>query len=106
MTYQMMNMIGKLTCCLTHAVNGVHCVLQQTSKIESELYDSSYEDRLPILADLVLYYCRHATRPALMQLYQAEVRPGFSFLSLSFTLTYTHTLHISYTQPPCYKCVC
>ncbi|XP_013986368.1 phosphoinositide 3-kinase regulatory subunit 5 isoform X1 [Salmo salar] len=46
---------------------------QQTSKIESELYDSSYEDRLPILADLVLYYCRHATRPALMQLYQAEM---------------------------------
>ncbi|XP_038874040.1 phosphoinositide 3-kinase regulatory subunit 5-like [Salvelinus namaycush] len=48
-------------------------VCQQTSKIESELYDSSYEDRLPILADLVLYYCRHATRPALMQLYQAEM---------------------------------
>uniref|UniRef100_A0A8C8FX01 Phosphoinositide 3-kinase regulatory subunit 5 n=1 Tax=Oncorhynchus tshawytscha TaxID=74940 RepID=A0A8C8FX01_ONCTS len=48
-------------------------VCQQTSKMESELYDSSYEDRLPILADLVLYYCRHATRPALMQLYQAEM---------------------------------
>uniref|UniRef100_A0A4W5MQS9 Phosphoinositide 3-kinase regulatory subunit 5 n=1 Tax=Hucho hucho TaxID=62062 RepID=A0A4W5MQS9_9TELE len=48
-------------------------VCQQTSKIESELYDSSYEDRLPILADLVLYYCRHATKPALMQLYQAEM---------------------------------
>uniref|UniRef100_A0A8C7SQ96 Phosphoinositide 3-kinase regulatory subunit 5 n=1 Tax=Oncorhynchus mykiss TaxID=8022 RepID=A0A8C7SQ96_ONCMY len=48
-------------------------VCQQTSKIESDLYDSSYEDRLPILADLVLYYCRHATRPALMQLYQAEM---------------------------------
>ncbi|XP_029480442.2 phosphoinositide 3-kinase regulatory subunit 5-like [Oncorhynchus nerka] len=48
-------------------------VCQQTSKIESDLYDSSYEDRLPILADLVLYYCRHAARPALMQLYQAEM---------------------------------
>lgn len=49
-------------------------LLQQTSKTESESYDSSYEQRLPILADLVLYYCRYAGRPALIQLYQAEVR--------------------------------
>ncbi|XP_060918286.1 phosphoinositide 3-kinase regulatory subunit 5 isoform X1 [Labrus mixtus] len=48
-------------------------VCQQTSKTESESYDSSYEQRLPILADLVLYYCRNATRPALIQLYQAEL---------------------------------
>ncbi|XP_068506785.1 phosphoinositide 3-kinase regulatory subunit 5 isoform X1 [Syngnathus scovelli] len=48
-------------------------VCQQTSKTESESYDSSYEHRLPILADLVLYYCRYATRPALIQLYQAEL---------------------------------
>ncbi|XP_076027258.1 phosphoinositide 3-kinase regulatory subunit 5 isoform X2 [Genypterus blacodes] len=48
-------------------------VCQQTSKTESESYDSSYEQRLPILADLVLYYCRYATRPALIQLYQAEL---------------------------------
>ncbi|KAA8594989.1 hypothetical protein FQN60_012124 [Etheostoma spectabile] len=46
---------------------------QQTSKTESESYDSSYEHRLPILADLVLYYCRYAARPALIQLYQAEL---------------------------------
>ena len=80
--------------------------------MESELYDSSYEDRLPILADLVLYYCRHATRPALMQLYQAEVRPGFLFvsfslslclsLSLSFSLSHSHThrhTHTHHTSP-------
>ncbi|XP_044046583.1 phosphoinositide 3-kinase regulatory subunit 5 isoform X2 [Siniperca chuatsi] len=48
-------------------------VCQQTSKTESESYDSSYEQRLPILADLVLYYCRYAARPALIQLYQAEM---------------------------------
>ncbi|KAM4604167.1 phosphoinositide 3-kinase regulatory subunit 5 [Polymixia lowei] len=48
-------------------------VCQQTSKTESESYDGSYEERLPILAELVLYYCRYATRPALIQLYQAEL---------------------------------
>ncbi|XP_038126432.1 phosphoinositide 3-kinase regulatory subunit 5 isoform X2 [Cyprinodon tularosa] len=48
-------------------------VCQQTSKTESASYDSSYEQRLPILADLVLYYCRYAARPALIQLYQAEL---------------------------------
>uniref|UniRef100_A0A3B4GEQ9 Phosphoinositide 3-kinase regulatory subunit 5 n=1 Tax=Pundamilia nyererei TaxID=303518 RepID=A0A3B4GEQ9_9CICH len=48
-------------------------VCQQTSKTESESYDSSYEQRLPILADLVLYYCRYAARPTLIQLYQAEL---------------------------------
>lgn len=54
--------------------------LQQTSKTESESYDDSYEQRLPILADLVLYYCRHAAGPTLIQLYQAEVRPISMFL--------------------------
>uniref|UniRef100_A0AAQ4R8T3 Phosphoinositide 3-kinase regulatory subunit 5 n=1 Tax=Gasterosteus aculeatus aculeatus TaxID=481459 RepID=A0AAQ4R8T3_GASAC len=48
-------------------------VCQQTSKTESESYDGSNEQRLPILADLVLYYCRYAARPALIQLYQAEL---------------------------------
>ncbi|CAB1415202.1 unnamed protein product [Pleuronectes platessa] len=48
-------------------------VCQQTSKTESESYDGSYEQRLPIMADLLLYYCRYATRPALIQLYQAEL---------------------------------
>uniref|UniRef100_A0A8C6SXV8 Phosphoinositide 3-kinase regulatory subunit 5 n=1 Tax=Neogobius melanostomus TaxID=47308 RepID=A0A8C6SXV8_9GOBI len=48
-------------------------VCQQTSKTESDSYDSSYEQRLPILADLVLYYCRYASKPTLIQLYQAEL---------------------------------
>ncbi|KAJ0032951.1 hypothetical protein NQD34_000058 [Periophthalmus magnuspinnatus] len=48
-------------------------VCQQTSKTESDSYDSSYEQRLPILADLVLYYCRYAARATLIQLYQAEL---------------------------------
>ncbi|XP_067426475.1 phosphoinositide 3-kinase regulatory subunit 5-like [Thunnus thynnus] len=30
-------------------------------------------DRLPLLADLVLYYCRNADQPVLVQLYQAEL---------------------------------
>uniref|UniRef100_A0A4W6F1P8 Phosphoinositide 3-kinase regulatory subunit 5 n=1 Tax=Lates calcarifer TaxID=8187 RepID=A0A4W6F1P8_LATCA len=30
-------------------------------------------ERLPLLADLVLYYCRHADQPVLVQLYQAEL---------------------------------
>ncbi|XP_063057943.1 phosphoinositide 3-kinase regulatory subunit 5 [Engraulis encrasicolus] len=51
----------------------VSVVCQQTSKIDSESYDDSLEERLPILADLVLYYCRQAARPALIQLYQAEL---------------------------------
>ncbi|XP_008283822.1 phosphoinositide 3-kinase regulatory subunit 5-like [Stegastes partitus] len=34
---------------------------------------SSSTERLPLLADLVLYYCRHADQPVLVQLYQAEL---------------------------------
>ncbi|XP_023287372.1 phosphoinositide 3-kinase regulatory subunit 5-like isoform X1 [Seriola lalandi dorsalis] len=30
-------------------------------------------ERLPLLADMVLYYCRHADQPVLVQLYQAEL---------------------------------
>uniref|UniRef100_A0A7N6A8R5 Phosphoinositide 3-kinase regulatory subunit 5 n=1 Tax=Anabas testudineus TaxID=64144 RepID=A0A7N6A8R5_ANATE len=30
-------------------------------------------ERVPLLADLVLYYCRHADQPVLVQLYQAEL---------------------------------
>lgn len=59
--------------------------LQQTSKTESDSYDGSYEQRLPILADLVLYYCRYAARPALIQLYQAEVRHTYG-------ANHTHTM--------------
>ncbi|RVE76481.1 hypothetical protein OJAV_G00008580 [Oryzias javanicus] len=51
----------------------INVVCKQTSKTESKSYDSSYEQRLPILADLVLYYCRYAARKTLIQLYQAEL---------------------------------
>uniref|UniRef100_A0A673N2I6 Phosphoinositide 3-kinase regulatory subunit 5 n=1 Tax=Sinocyclocheilus rhinocerous TaxID=307959 RepID=A0A673N2I6_9TELE len=56
----------------------VNVVCQQTSKIDSDLSEGAGEGRLPIFADLVLYYCRHAARPALIQLYQAEVTRLFS----------------------------
>ncbi|XP_033894152.3 phosphoinositide 3-kinase regulatory subunit 5-like [Acipenser ruthenus] len=49
---------------------GVLC--QQASKIETDSFNNS-KQRLPILADMVLYYCRHATHTALVQLYQAEL---------------------------------
>ncbi|XP_051567403.1 phosphoinositide 3-kinase regulatory subunit 5-like isoform X2 [Myxocyprinus asiaticus] len=51
----------------------VNVVCQQTSKIESDLCEGTGEERLPIFADLVLYYCRHAACSALIQLYQAEL---------------------------------
>ncbi|XP_024145474.1 phosphoinositide 3-kinase regulatory subunit 5 [Oryzias melastigma] len=51
----------------------INVVCKQTSKTESKSYDGSYEQRLPILADLVLYYCRYAARKTLIQLYQAEL---------------------------------
>lgn len=34
---------------------------------------SGNAERLPLLTDLVLYYCRYADQPVLVQLYQAEV---------------------------------
>lgn len=36
--------------------------------------------RLPLLTDLVLYYCRHADQPVLLQLYQAEVTHKYTHL--------------------------
>ncbi|XP_064423693.1 phosphoinositide 3-kinase regulatory subunit 5 [Latimeria chalumnae] len=49
---------------------GVIC--EQSVKTESEAAEGSKE-RLPILADMVLYYCRFASHPVLLQLYQAEL---------------------------------
>ncbi|XP_053084806.1 phosphoinositide 3-kinase regulatory subunit 5 isoform X3 [Pangasianodon hypophthalmus] len=48
-------------------------VVCQTSKSDSESVEDSVEECLPIMADLLLYYCRNAARPALIQLYQAEL---------------------------------
>ncbi|NWR92398.1 PIRK5 kinase, partial [Furnarius figulus] len=47
-------------------------VLCQSAKPEAEPQEDSQE-QLPILADMILYYCRFATRPVLLQLYQAEL---------------------------------
>ncbi|XP_051244350.1 phosphoinositide 3-kinase regulatory subunit 5 isoform X1 [Dicentrarchus labrax] len=49
-------------------------VLCQTACKEGDVSETSGSmDRLPLLADLVLYYCRHADQPVLVQLYQAEL---------------------------------
>ncbi|KAM7418919.1 hypothetical protein PAMA_016169 [Pampus argenteus] len=69
-------------------------VCQQTSKTDSESYDDSYEHRLPILADLVLYYCRHAARPALIQLYQAEFKLACGGKR---TEVFVHSLELGHT---------
>ncbi|KAI1884016.1 hypothetical protein AGOR_G00222040 [Albula goreensis] len=50
----------------------VDALCQKSSRTETDPQDGTRE-RLPIFADLVLYYCRQATRPALVQLYQAEL---------------------------------
>ncbi|XP_053565970.1 phosphoinositide 3-kinase regulatory subunit 5 isoform X2 [Bombina bombina] len=44
--------------------------LCQQSKPETDGADTS---KMPILADMILYYCRFATRSVLLQLYQAEI---------------------------------
>ncbi|XP_045892946.1 phosphoinositide 3-kinase regulatory subunit 5-like [Micropterus dolomieu] len=49
-------------------------VLCQTASKEGHVSVSSGSmESLPLLADLVLYYCRHADQPVLVQLYQAEL---------------------------------
>ncbi|XP_064251730.1 phosphoinositide 3-kinase regulatory subunit 5 isoform X2 [Passer domesticus] len=47
-------------------------VLCQCAKAEAEPQEDAQE-QLPILADMILYYCRLATRPVLLQLYQTEL---------------------------------
>uniref|UniRef100_A0A3P9PT88 Phosphoinositide 3-kinase regulatory subunit 5 n=1 Tax=Poecilia reticulata TaxID=8081 RepID=A0A3P9PT88_POERE len=59
---------------------------------QSASYDSSYEQRLPILADLVLYYCRYAARPALIQLYQMMLACGERR-----TEVFVHSLELGHT---------
>ncbi|TKS91493.1 Phosphoinositide 3-kinase regulatory subunit 5 [Collichthys lucidus] len=49
-------------------------VLCQTSCKDGDVSVSRGNvESLPLLADLVLYYCRHADQPVLVQLYQAEL---------------------------------
>ncbi|XP_042772877.1 phosphoinositide 3-kinase regulatory subunit 5 isoform X2 [Panthera leo] len=47
-------------------------VLCQSLKAESRPLDGS-SAQLPILADMLLYYCRFAARPVLLQVYQTEL---------------------------------
>ncbi|XP_069728413.1 phosphoinositide 3-kinase regulatory subunit 5 isoform X1 [Phaenicophaeus curvirostris] len=47
-------------------------VLCQSAKPEAEPQED-LQEQLPILADMILYYCRFATRPVLLQLYQTEL---------------------------------
>lgn len=49
----------------------------QCAKPEAEPQEDAQE-QLPILADMILYYCRFATRPVLLQLYHTEVGTGLS----------------------------
>ncbi|XP_068929190.1 phosphoinositide 3-kinase regulatory subunit 5 isoform X2 [Petaurus breviceps papuanus] len=55
---------------LMHLPTDVLC--QQTLKPEAGPLESAQE-QLPILADMLLYYCRFATRPVLLQVYQTEL---------------------------------
>ncbi|KAM6966004.1 phosphoinositide 3-kinase regulatory subunit 5-like [Tautogolabrus adspersus] len=49
-------------------------VLSQTScKEGDESVNGCSTERLPLLADLLIYYCRHAEQQVLVQLYQAEL---------------------------------
>ncbi|XP_022530922.2 phosphoinositide 3-kinase regulatory subunit 5 isoform X1 [Astyanax mexicanus] len=72
----------------------LHIVCKQTSKPEPELLEDSAEDGLPILADLLLYYCRNATRPALVQLYQAELTLAGGEIR---TEVFVHSLELGHT---------
>ncbi|XP_049601955.1 phosphoinositide 3-kinase regulatory subunit 5 isoform X2 [Syngnathus scovelli] len=59
----------------------VHSLLSLSSEVlcqpawkeEGVLENKGGEEHLPLMADLVLYYCRHADQPVLVQLYQAEM---------------------------------
>lgn len=64
---------------------------QAASKDDSVSHSNSGTEQLPLLADLVLYYCRHADQPVLVQLYQVEVRAD------SCAHTHTHTQTDTYT---------
>lgn len=57
-----------VTCPRTsQALNAALCPVTQTGSKDGDA------ERLPLLADLLLYYCRHAQQPVLVQLYRAEV---------------------------------
>lgn len=61
-----------LLCCVSHLTR-LSRLPQQSLKAESRPLEGS-STQLPILADMLLYYCRFAARPVLLQVYQTEVR--------------------------------
>lgn len=63
-------------------------LLQQSLKADSQPLEGS-ATQLPILADMLLYYCRFAARPVLLQVYQTEVRHAVLFLPDSL-VSYGH----------------
>lgn len=70
--------MGSWWCWAVGATNTIRVVTRpspQSAKPEAEPQGDSRE-QLPILADMILYYCRFATRPVLLQLYQTEVSKG------------------------------
>lgn len=72
----------------------LHVVCQQTSKSDSECVEESVKECLPIMADLLLYYCRNAARPALIQLYQAELTLAGGEMR---TEVFIHSLELGHT---------
>lgn len=60
---------------------------QQSLKADSRPLEGSLT-QLPILADMLLYYCRFAARPVLLQVYQTEVRPALP-LHATFSIRLT-----------------
>lgn len=61
-----------LSCHLSHLA-WLSLLPQQSLKADSRPLEGS-ATQLPILADMLLYYCRFAARPVLLQVYQTEVR--------------------------------
>lgn len=56
--------------------------------------DSGSTGQLPLLTDLVLYYCRHADQPVLLQLYQAEVTHTRAPMCALYTNTHRAFWHV------------
>lgn len=77
-----------LPCHLSHLAWLSH-LPQQSLKADSRPLESS-ATQLPILADMLLYYCRFAARPVLLQVYQTEVRHDAVLFLLDSLVSYGH----------------
>lgn len=77
-----------LPCHLSHLAWLSH-LPQQSLKAESRPLEGS-ATQLPILADMLLYYCRFAARPVLLQVYQTEVRHATVLFLPDSLVSYGH----------------